>query len=704
MEDIHMFHLRLSITGDRSVFAYSIVFVFILGWILVMIPCSWGVPVFDMDERMEVKPPPPTLKELSDSLRRGQYTEVLRSGRALLAKDSKATVYGMFGVALAGLEQFDNASKAIERAKATNEPNHRLFAHISQAMTYQSQKQYDDAISECRTAIKLDPKHPLAYTTLGMAYFGKQDQEQAEKHLKKAVEVEPELAYGHTALGASYLVQKKVREAFASYRRAAEIDPKDSRPHVGLATIYTGMRMFHHAINEYETVLRLNPSADQVHLRLSALYLQVGKYDDAITEAKAILLKDSQSAEAHLTLGRAYSFNNQFDSAIEHLKQLIILQPESVEGHYLLGLSLITKGDLRTAQQTFQKAEGLAAQRVDIPIAMGIISHLEENFQSASAQFKHALEIGSGTTDRLVNFLIANMYLSQKEWTKAEEHLQQANGFIQRFSAKNLNVEKLFKRAASASFAQTNLATLYLTKGWQDKGLEACNLALKRHKSNPIALYIMGKGLIRKREIDQAIAQFQQAIKLEPEFAAAHYELAELHIAKNSLQQAISEYQKVLELNPRDVSVHLRLGAVYELDGKNKEAVSEYSRVIALAPDSPLGYNQLAYHYAEKGSNWDDALTLAQQAVKLAPRNGAIRDTLGWVYFKQGEYTKSLEELKLAVQAIPYSPAIRYHLGMVYFKSGDNQNALNEFRNALRISQQFTEADEAKTMIQTIEA
>ena len=698
-----MSHPHLSITRNRSVFTHSVALVCVIGCVLGAVPPAWSVPILELEPGMEVELPPPTLDELANFLRRGQYNEVIRSGRELLAKDPKAPAYGMFSVALAGLEQFSAASEAIEKAKAAGEPNHRFFGHLSQGMIHQGKKQYDDAISECRKAIKLDSKHPLAYNTLGLAYFGKQDYAQAEKNLKKAVELEPEFAHGHTALGANYLVQKKAREAFASYRKATEIDPRDSRPHMGLATIYTGMRMSHHAINEYETVLRLNPAAHHAHLRLSALYLQVGKYDDAITQAEAVLEKDAQSAEAHFTLGRAHSFKNEFDAAIEHLNQLVSLQPDSLSGYYLLGLSLMAKGDVKAARQQFQKAEGINAKQADTPIATGIIAHIDGNFQGAITQLERALTTASDAIDRLIHFLIGNVYLSQKAWDKAGEHFKKAHGFVPRFSAENLDLERHFNKAASESLAQTNLATLYLSKGWRDKGLEACDLALKRHKSNFLALYLKGKALIQKRELDPAIDQFQRVVKLEPQFAAAHYELAELHVAKKSLQPAVREYQKVIELNPKDPSVHLRLGAVYELDGKNKEAVSEYKQVIALAPNSALGYNQLAYHYAEKQGNWDDALTLAQQAAKLAPRNGAILDTLGWVYFKRGEHTKALEQLKLAVQGIPYSPTIRYHLGMTYLRSGDSQNALNEFRTALRISEQFPESEETKAMILTIE-
>ncbi|MCZ6675671.1 MAG: tetratricopeptide repeat protein, partial [Candidatus Poribacteria bacterium] len=368
------------------------------------------------------------------------------------------------------------------------------------------------------------------------------------------------------------------------------------------------------------------------------------------------------------------------------------------------GLCWVAKGDLKTAREAFQKTEQINAKQADTAIAMGIIEHVEENSQQAIVQLERALTVAADTTDLLVHFLLANVYLSQKKWDEAAEHLQNASGFIARFSAENLDLKKHFKRASAASSAQTNLATLYLFKGWPDKGVEACDLALKRHKSNPIALYIKGKALMQKRELDQAVTQFQQLNRLAPQFAPAHYELAEIFVAQKSPEQAIREYQKVIALSPKDSLVHLRLGAVYELEGKDQDAVNAYKQVIALAPDSAIGYNQLAYHYGEKAQNLDDALSLVQKAVQLAPKNGAILDTLGWVHFKRGNYTEAVERLKQAIQGIPYSSTIRYHLGMAHFKSGDTQNALDEFQNALRISQQFPESDETKAMIQQIEA
>ena len=133
------------------------------------------------------------------------------------------------------------------------------------------------------------------------------------------------------------------------------------------------------------------------------------------------------------------------------------------------------------------------------------------------------------------------------------------------------------------------------------------------------------------------------------------------------------------------------------------EALIEYKQVVALAPDSPVGYNELAYHYAESGTNLDEGLEHALKAAELAPKDAAILDTLGWVYFKKDNFNKAVESLKSAVATRQNSPTIRFHLGMAHYKNRNLNSALNEFKNSLKISARFKEASKAKDMIEMIE-
>ena len=88
----------------------------------------------------------------------------------------------------------------------------------------------------------------------------------------------------------------------------------------------------------------------------------------------------------------------------------------------------------------------------------------------------------------------------------------------------------------------------------------------------------------------------------------------------------------------------------------------------------------------------------------MAPRDASILDTLGWVYFKKGNFEKAIENLKSSVELRPNSPTIRYHLGMAHYKNSDLNNALNEFNNSLAISERFNESSQSKEMIRLIES
>ncbi|MFQ5688136.1 MAG: tetratricopeptide repeat protein, partial [Candidatus Scalindua sp.] len=150
-------------------------------------------------------------------------------------------------------------------------------------------------------------------------------------------------------------------------------------------------------------------------------------------------------------------------------------------------------------------------------------------------------------------------------------------------------------------------------------------------------------------------------------------------------------------------SAHLSIGNIYSRQGKNDETIAEYKQFLTMAPDSPIGYNELAYNYAESETNLDKGLEYALKAARLAPKDASILDTLGWVYFKKSNFKKAIENLKSSVELRPNSPTIRYHLGLAHYKNSDLKNALDEFKNSLAISGGFNESSQSKEMIRLIE-
>ena len=115
-----------------------------------------------------------------------------------------------------------------------------------------------------------------------------------------------------------------------------------------------------------------------------------------------------------------------------------------------------------------------------------------------------------------------------------------------------------------------------------------------------------------------------------------------------------------------------------------------------LIPNLCPALNNLAWNYAEHGSNLTTALAHAKTAQEAEPHNPEVTDTLGWIYFKTQDYTKAVGLLKESAEKIPENPVVRYHLGMACYKKGDIQCAREALQQALRLSRDFPEAEEAK--------
>ena len=119
-------------------------------------------------------------------------------------------------------------------------------------------------------------------------------------------------------------------------------------------------------------------------------------------------------------------------------------------------------------------------------------------------------------------------------------------------------------------------------------------------------------------------------------------------------------------------------------------------KVISLDPKHSNALNYLGYTYADLGQNLDEAERLILEALKYKPNDGYITDSLGWVYYKKGEFEKALEYLQKAVGIVPDDPIMLEHLGDAYLKLGDKTNALKFYRKSLEHKEKDKEELEKK--------
>ena len=128
-------------------------------------------------------------------------------------------------------------------------------------------------------------------------------------------------------------------------------------------------------------------------------------------------------------------------------------------------------------------------------------------------------------------------------------------------------------------------------------------------------------------------------------------------------------------------------GLYYSDTSKNHTlAIKDLRRYVALNPDNAAGLNALGYTLLtdKNTKNWDKAPALIERAYQIEPENAAINDSLGWVYYKKGDFKQALSYLQFAYEHEPNAET-GAHLGAAYWQLGDQEKAHQIFAECAKM-------------------
>jgi len=158
---------------------------------------------------------------------------------------------------------------------------------------------------------------------------------------------------------------------------------------------------------------------------------------------------------------------------------------------------------------------------------------------------------------------------------------------------------------------------------------------------------MMAHELARQGHTDEAIANYREALKIDPNASGLHFELAEMlnsSDAAGSREEAKKEYQAALALNPQDEKSECKLGDLAALRGDQNAAAEHYGRALKLQPNDSEAMIGLAKAYMTLNQP-EKALPLLEQAVKVDPTNATAHFRLSTLYRKMGRADDASREL-----------------------------------------------------------
>jgi superkiller protein 3 len=162
----------------------------------------------------------------------------------------------------------------------------------------------------------------------------------------------------------------------------------------------------------------------------------------------------------------------------------------------------------------------------------------------------------------------------------------------------------------------------------------------------------LGASLLQQGKVDEAVAEFQKAVALDPKYVAAQLNLGYAYDRKGQIEEAMAQYQKVIALEPGNLFAHNNLGVLYDKKGLYTEAVKEFEQVLQVDPSNATARDNLERAKSSTGiaQEREERFAQARKEVEARPNDPRAAYNLGRLHASFGEKEQALKWLAKALE------------------------------------------------------
>lgn len=490
---------------------------------------------------------------------------------------------------------------------------------------------YAEAHEAYEKALICDPnvayiREKIPVLLLKMGEFDK-----AAAWLRQALIERPHENNHRLFLAGLYIQQDKLEEAITLYEEALEREPDNETIHLRLGLLYSHRQQYDKAEKIFRKQLKNNDQSYFTRLALARLLHRGNKEDDAANEyEKALQL--NWSKEVAYEVGYFYSGRKKHGEALRHFTAIADSDPFDERAALTRVQSLLDLGDNARALESLEKIAGFSKNQANIELIMGKVLLRMEKEDEAKSLFERLAAEEDGSEAR---YTLALLAYQEKD---------------------------------------TRTALSYLA-----------SIAPHRPEFED-AVMLQVRILGDTKERDKAISLLRKHLAQKESRRPAMYSLlAALYQENNEAPAALALMEAGTTLYPDNIQLHYDYGISLEKNGMEEQALRRMERVLELQPEHADALNFIGYTWADKGMRLPEALKYIEKALALDPNNGYIVDSLGWVYFRLGDFPRAVKELRRALDLEASDPHIHDHLGDALLAVGDKVQAAVHYRQAVEM-------------------
>jgi tetratricopeptide (TPR) repeat protein len=201
----------------------------------------------------------------------------------------------------------------------------------------------------------------------------------------------------------------------------------------------------------------------------------------------------------------------------------------------------------------------------------------------------------------------------------------------------------------------------------------------------------LGVALAGSGQVDSAMAHYQKALEIEPNSAEIHNNLGNALAGRGQLDLAIAHYQKALEIKPDYADAHYNLGNALAGRGQVDSAIAHYQKALEIKPDYAQAHNNLGNALTGRGQV-DSAIAHYQKALEIKPGYAQAHYNFGRALSEKGRFDEATAHFQRAVQLKPDDAQAHYNLAVALAGRGQIDSAIAHYQKALEIKPDYADA------------
>lgn len=402
--------------------------------------------------------------------------------------------------------------------------------------------------------------------------------------------------------------------------------------------------------------------------------------------------------EPRLTTAMQLLKENKLDEAIQLLQAFVTDVPGAAQGHELLGAALVLKGRIDEGLRELQEAVKVDPKQSSAYTKIGDVYLLKRDTVGAMAAFRQAIAITPD--DRLAHQRIGLLLDEQHQVREAIEHYELGiQGTPPDYLGIKLDLARLYVQTGQGSKAvgligrlvpdslqsapaHITLGHAYLAERTLDQAIHQYELAVKIDPKMTDALLALGGTYRQKGLHTQSLSTLNQFVAAQSDQSAGYYQLGETYLAMKEYDKALLQFEKAKSLSKSPQFVVRRIADVYLQQKQPDKAIPIYRALTDAKDATAREYDLLGSAY-QQSSQLAEAERTFQHMVERFPRDSFAHYRLGLFYGYVRKSARAVAELDQALSLSAGDPVILKALSNAYHQQGD-------FEKAARIAERLT--------------